>query len=172
MNKKSSARKSDNMLRIYVVLAVSGLIIFGSYVLLIVGVSFETPDKEEAAFFETAKDTMGEITGFVYRRGRGGVNHAFSVDRKVPVVRYTVDGIQYEEISWVYSLSPEHEVGLNVEVYYDPENPQSYLLDSMYMQNFRARGTCMKRLGLLLMGGSGVVFAAAGIALYRRKCQK
>ena len=172
MNKKSSARKSDNMLRIYVALAVSGLIMFKSFILLIIGVSFETPSKKEAAFFEAAKDTMGEITDFVYRRGPGGTDNASSVDLKVPVVRYTVDGIQYEDISWVYSLSPEYKVGLIVKVYYDPENPNSYLLDSMYMQDFRARGTFMKRLGLLLIGGSGVVFVTSGIALHRRKRRK
>jgi hypothetical protein len=103
-------------------------------------------------FVNNAMEGKGHVTSLV--KGDSTKSNVYK-----PVVEFkTVDGTNVEFTSWMSTSPPRFSVGESVSVYYDPQNPQSAIINdwlSLWGGSF-------------ILGGLTIIFALITYIMYFR----
>ncbi|MBB4802442.1 hypothetical protein HNP37_002515 [Flavobacterium nitrogenifigens] len=111
---------------------------------LLAGAIYLYVDKQ--AFLEKAETTQGTVIEMIPKRSKDSTTYS-------PVVSFiTKSGQTITYTSSVSSNPPSYDVGENVEIFYDPANPNDAEIN----------GFVSLWLGVLILGGIGIVFFLIG----------
>lgn len=102
----------------------------------------------QRAFIKSAKQTQAQVLELIpqYDEDDGSVTYA-------PRIRYTVNEKEYLHTSGFSSNPPSFSVGETINVYYDPQDPETVKIN----------GALPLYLGSFVVGGIGAVFLLIGI---------
>lgn len=130
-------------------------LVFGSIGLLLLGLGAWFGVKAND-FSNRAVKAVGTVERMVERQSRSDDKMSTYITY-APVIRYQFDGKEHTFTSPVSSSDPEYEVGDEVELLVDPENPRDASIDSFM-------GTWFVTA---LLSGMGLIFSLVGFFVAR-----